>query len=522
MTFLDDLFGQRDGDKAAALAQLLETAARSAGADAAAALAAGDDGAFSVVAVRGLGAEIVGSRLDDPNLRTALRRPGALRYDAPGPFGALVSSRVPRPAAMVVPALSGGRSTGMLVLFAASPVTFDRLTGEDASVLGALLAAVLVRLHRSSLPERSASAVEPVLGSSGAAQAGAAGPAILGESASMQRLDREIRLLARMPTTVLVLGETGSGKELVARALHQRSPRAQRPFIVVNCGALPVHLVEAELFGHTKGAFTGAAGARAGKIDAADEGTLFLDEVGELPPVAQAQLLRVLQEGEVQRVGDDRVHRVDVRVIAATHRDLRREVSEGRFREDLLHRLWVYPLLVPPLRERGGDAALLAIQFAARSAEQIGIPPPELDALAKAAITAHAWPGNVRELKHAVERAILHRLAAASSSGGAFGARGEVRPLGPRVTLSVQDFELRAERGAAAGAGEPPPSPRAADAPVETLDAALERVRREAFERAFRESEGNAAEAARRLGLSRSFAYKEAVRLGLVSRAKGR
>jgi two-component system response regulator AtoC len=231
---------------------------------------------------------------------------------------------------------------------------------------------------------------------------------IVGTSAPVQDLLRRVRKVAPQRTTVLVEGESGTGKELVARAIHELSPRASLPFVAVNCGAVPAELIESELFGHVRGAFTDAVRDRKGLVVEADGGTLFLDEVGELPLGLQVKLLRFLQEGEVRPVGDARARKVDVRVIAATARDLRREAAAGRFREDLLYRLDVVGLRVPPLRERVEDVPLLARHFLARFAPLR----PELAALsladdALAALAEHRWPGNVRELEHAVERAVV-------------------------------------------------------------------------------------------------------------------
>ena len=227
-------------------------------------------------------------------------------------------------------------------------------------------------------------------------------------SEGMRELARQIRRVAPQKTTVLVTGESGTGKELVARALHERSPRASFPFVAVNCGAIPEALIESELFGHVRGAFTDAVRNKKGLAAEADGGTLFLDEIGELPLALQPKLLRFLQEEEVRPVGDTRSRKVDVRVVAATARDLKAAVGAGGFREDLYWRLAVVPLRVPPLRERPEDVVPLAEQFLARRAALR----PELPGLAlsddaRAALAAYRWPGNVRELEHAIERAVV-------------------------------------------------------------------------------------------------------------------
>jgi len=232
--------------------------------------------------------------------------------------------------------------------------------------------------------------------------------AIVGGSAPMQELLRQLGKVAPQRATVLLQGESGTGKELLARALHELSPRASLPFVAVNCGAIPGELIESELFGHVRGAFTDAVRAKKGLATEADGGTLFLDEVGELPLGVQVKLLRFLQEQEVRPVGDVRSRKVDVRLVAATSRDLARDAAEGRFRDDLLYRLDVIRLRLPPLRERREDVLPLAQHFLARHARVR----PDLAGLALAddardALLAHAWPGNVRELEHALERAVV-------------------------------------------------------------------------------------------------------------------
>jgi two-component system NtrC family response regulator len=230
---------------------------------------------------------------------------------------------------------------------------------------------------------------------------------LIGSSPAMIRLLEAIELAAPTPSTVLIAGETGTGKELVARAVHYNGARRDRPFVTVNCGALPETLIEAELFGYRRGAFTGADADRRGKFEAADGGTLFLDEIGEIPLALQPKILRVLQTGEVDRLGADRPIRVDVRIVAATHRPLERMVAEGTFREDLYYRLAVVPLAVPPLRERRQDIPLLADAFLRRMEERTGRSGLRFPAEAFALFDRYAWPGNVRELENVVERAVV-------------------------------------------------------------------------------------------------------------------
>jgi len=230
---------------------------------------------------------------------------------------------------------------------------------------------------------------------------------ILGRSDAIRRTLRDVARVAPTDATVLLTGETGTGKELFARAIHRASRRADGPLVRVNCAAVPPSLMESEFFGHERGAFTGATHSREGRFTLADGGTIFLDEVGELPADLQAKLLRVLQEGEFEPVGSSETRRVDVRVVAATNRDLEAAVEEGEFREDLYYRLAVFPLELPPLRDRADDAVLLARAFAERAALRYGRPPPRIDESDARAIRSYAWPGNVRELQNVVERAVI-------------------------------------------------------------------------------------------------------------------
>jgi DNA-binding NtrC family response regulator len=227
---------------------------------------------------------------------------------------------------------------------------------------------------------------------------------MVGTSAAAMALREAIRRVAPSQAKVLIRGENGTGKELVARAIHDASPRARGPFIKVNCAAIPRDLVESELFGHERGAFTGATATRKGKFELADSGTLFLDEVGDMSAEAQAKLLRALETGEAERVGGARPIRFDVRAIAATNKDLEAEIAAGRFREDLYYRLSVVPVVVPPLRERPDDIPLLAEHFLARAAADNRRPPIRLGASAVAGLRAYEWPGNIRELRNLMER----------------------------------------------------------------------------------------------------------------------
>jgi DNA-binding NtrC family response regulator len=230
-------------------------------------------------------------------------------------------------------------------------------------------------------------------------------PEMVGESAEMLELTRMVRLVAPRTTTVLIQGDTGTGKELVAKAVHRLSLRASKPYLVLNCAAIPEALLEAELFGHTRGAFTGAVQSRTGRIEAANGGTLFLDEIGEMPLALQAKMLRFLESGELQRVGDNETIRVDVRVVAASHQPLQQRSAEGAFRLDLYHRLAVFPVRVPALRDRMEDMLPLTEYLLGRLGEEM--PAKRLSASAAKKLLEHDWPGNIRELAHVLERAMI-------------------------------------------------------------------------------------------------------------------
>lgn len=274
---------------------------------------------------------------------------------------------------------------------------------------------------------------------------------------AMRRVMTQIERVAASETRVCILGETGTGKELVARTLHEKSPRKNGPFVTLNCAAVPAELVESELFGHEKGSFTGAASRHAGKFEQAQHGMLFLDEIGDMPQPMQAKLLRVLEQGEIERVGGDKPISVDVRVIVATHRNLEELVSEGKFRQDLYHRIFVFPLVLPPLRERVEDIPALAAHFAAQIVQQNGWKSVSFGEDAMQQLQEYRWPGNVRELRNVVERSLLFatgevidavavksalpsRASAGSSVNGVV-ATG-TGPLADRVTVFEREMIL--------------------------------------------------------------------------------
>jgi len=317
----------------------------------------------------------------------------------------------------------------------------------------------------------------------------ALGQSIVGEAPAMRRLLETISRVAPKDITLLVSGETGTGKELIASLVHAQSHRAEGPLVCFNCAAIPGELAEAELFGHTRGAFTGAVQSRRGFFAEASGGTLVLDEIGELPLSVQPKLLRALQEGEIQPVGAGRVDRVDVRVVACTHRDLAGEVRAGRFREDLYYRLAVLEVVVPPLREHREDIPALAAEFARRYAERFGMQdvrllPELLDSLQRL-----DWPGNVRQLENAVARVV------ALSTGGAIG---------------LEAFAAASAASATDADGEAPP-----DGTL-SLREQLDAVERSLIRRTMAASSGNQSEAARRLGLNRGSLIERLKKYGLM------
>lgn len=317
--------------------------------------------------------------------------------------------------------LPGGNGTDLITLAGDTPVLIMTSYASLRSAVDAMKLGAVDYIAKPFDHEEMIQAVHRILANSGARpQAGntsvtaAATPdpsgnstGIIGSCEPMQLLFRKISKVAPTDATVLIQGESGTGKELVARALHSQSRRAANPLISVNCAAIPETLIESELFGHEKGAFTGATAQRQGLVEAADGGTLFLDEIGELPLEAQARLLRVLQEGEIRRVGSVQSKKVDVRLVAATHRNLKELASMGEFREDLYYRLNVVELHLPPLRNRGEDVVEIAAAMLSRACERMHQPPMHFTDDALHAIREYHWPGNVRELENAVERAVI-------------------------------------------------------------------------------------------------------------------
>jgi anaerobic nitric oxide reductase transcription regulator len=463
------------------------------------------------MAARGLSADALGRRYalsDHPRLEIICSAQQPVRFPPdtplPDPFDGLLANDVGAlsriHACLGCPLRVNDELIGVLTADALDPGAFDHMDPRFLEAVGALggaqmqIARLIDALELSA--ERQGLIASELMQDIRQRQ----GNQLLGASAVMVHLRREIDLVARSDFSVLVLGETGVGKELVVRAIHAASRRKDAALLYLNCAALPETLAESELFGHTKGAFTGANQDRAGKFELAHQGTLFLDEVGELAPSIQAKLLRALQEGEVQRVGSDRATHVDVRLLAATNRDLGRAVEKGKFRSDLFHRLNVYPIKVPPLRDRREDIALLTGHFCERIQHRMGLGPVRLTPEAYVRMARYAWPGNVRELENVISRAVLKASAEAAPGSPVVIAPGH---LG-------QDFMADKNSGV-------PTAPATPESNLKglTLKEAVEDHKRHLIRLALKRNAGNWAAAARDLGLHRSNLHHLARRLGI-------
>jgi len=445
-------------------------------------------------------------RREHPRLDAILQSPDPVRFPADSPladpFDGLLEDD-PHALEHIHACLGcrlteGGEVIGALTADALEPHAFDGFDSRFLATLGALAGAALRTTALIEALEQRAEQRGRVARELQRHAVETSGD-MVGASPALARLLEETRVVAASDLTVLITGETGVGKERVAHQLHELSPRREEALIHVNCAALPESIAESELFGHVAGAFTGAMRDRAGKFEVADGGTLFLDEVGELPLALQPKLLRALQSGEIQRLGSDRLHRVNVRVVAATNRDLAREVERGRFRTDLYHRLAVFPLRVPPLGERRDDVPLLAAHFADAARRRLGLGPVRLSREVRERLSRADWPGNVRELENVVSRAVL-RAAAGSE-------------LGAPVNVEPRHVDLAAAGEAArAVVAEPAPeAPGGGRSLAERVRDYQRRLIAEAVER----SRGNWAAAARELGLHRSNLHHLARRLGL-------
>lgn len=467
------------------------------------------DGEWLVpLAVDGLSPDTLGRRFkvnEHPRFQILLGSPAPTRFasdsELPDPYDGLVDTPdvdLHVHDCMGCPLMVDERPWGLLTLDALTPGQFQSIELDALQAFASLAAATVTVAERIEYlalraeDERQRAEIFR--------QATHQDRQLIGQSSAHKRLLDEIRLVGNSDLTVLITGETGVGKELVAQALHQASSRASKPLISLNCAALPDTLVESELFGHVRGAFTGAHGERRGKFELAHGGTLFLDEVGELSLTVQAKLLRVLQSGQLQRLGSDREHHVDVRLIAATNRDLAHEVREGRYRADFYHRLSVYPLHVPPLRERGRDVLLLAGYFLEQNRSRLGLNSLRLSIDAQAALLVYEWPGNVRELEHLIGRSSLKALGQ--------------HAMRPRIlSLSAADLDLHIS---------PPVPPSvtpdtlpSVGIPPGGLRQAVDAFQKQVLQSCLQRHQQNRAAVARELGIDRANLSRLAKRLGL-------
>lgn len=486
------------------------------------------EGHLRPLAQTGLVSEALGRRFavhQHPRLAAILARQGVTCFahdnDLPDPYDGLLDTLVGEPLpvhdCMGVSLWPDGRLWGVLTL---DSLQTGRFTASARAALAqyALLVEVCVRLaqlegeiQRLRLASTESHSSSGNSGNGGNdphsdGDAADAGGEIVGQSPAISALLQELRVVAGSELPVLLLGETGVGKELFARWLQCHSPRSTAPFIHVNCAALPESLAESELFGHARGAFSGATSERAGRFEAAHGGTLFLDEVGELALSVQAKLLRTLQNGEIQRLGSDRPRQVNVRIVAATNRNLREEVASGAFRADLYHRLSVYPVPIPPLRDRGSDVLLLAGRFLELNRARLGVRSLRLSTAAQEALMRYRWPGNVRELEHVISRAALKALSRGAS-------RNDIITLEPALLDLGHDLEL-ATGAAPAPEAVPVPIPIPAPAPLCNLKQGTAAYQRQHIETVLQAQQHNWAAAARQLGLDASNLHKLAKRLG--------
>lgn len=464
------------------------------------------DAVLEPLAVSGLSAEAVGRRFalaEQPRLQSVVLTRQITRFteaELPDPYDGLFEGGVSPVAAhdcIGAPLCVDGELWGVLTLDAQTPGVFERL---DPGMLRTFIALTEAAVSRVQTVQQLRAQIEHEHLIGQALLAGNTERELIGSSAVMQTVRRELAMVAGSDLVVLILGETGVGKEIVAQQIHAHSPRCRQPMVYVNCAALPETLAESELFGHSKGAFTGAASDRKGKFELAHGGTLLLDEVGELPLSIQAKLLRVMQSGEIQRLGCNQTVRVDVRVLAATNRDLKFEVAAGRFRADLYHRLSVFPLLVPPLRERGRDVLELAGYFLGSNQRRLQARNLCFTAAAREMLLAYAWPGNVRELEHVVSRAAL--LATAEQGRNQRWVSIDAPHLG---LLQTAPREVAAV------------SLQSSCAPLSsmTLADAVDAFKRDWLQRILQECDANLAAAARIAGIDRSNFSRLLKRLGL-------
>ena len=495
-------------------------------ADAAALLRYEADGQWlRPLAIDGLSADTLGRRFhlrDHPRFAALLQAGKAMRFPTdttlPDPYDGLVEhhSNDPLPVhdCMGCVLQVEGQPWGLLTLDALEPGTFAGDAFLSAlQAFSDLAAATVATVDRIQLLEQTASN-ERQRAEHFRRQAPQSNYQLIGHSSALRQLQRDIATVAASDWPVLITGETGVGKELVARAVHAQSQRADQAFVSINCAALPENLVESELFGHVRGAFTGAISDRQGKFEQAHQGTLFLDEVGELPLATQAKLLRVLQSGHIQRLGLDKERVVNVRIIAATNRSPEAAVANGSMRADFFHRLNVFPLRVPALRDRDGDVLVLAGYFLEQTRAQLGLRGVRLAVDAQSALLCYPWPGNVRELEHGIRRAVLRAMQHAPSRHA---------PSSAEQAISIRAVDLQLPATATpVVADQPAPTALAQDFAPSTLGlrATVEAYERQVIEQALQAHQHSWAAAARDLQVDRGNLQRLAKRLGIGKNEK--
>lgn len=470
------------------------------------------------LATQGLAPEVMHatfSRKDHPRLDIICGSPDPVLFSSdatlPDPFDGMLTGPMGAMehihSCLGCPLQVRDRLVGVLVFDAIDPKAFAHLPLRYVEVIGAIAGAQLQTVELLNALEKKVELQGRLAVDLMQDIELQRGKEILGVSPAITRLRGEIELVARSDFTVLILGETGVGKELVARAIHKLSSRRGRPMLYLNCAALPDTLAESELFGHVRGAFTGAAVDRTGKFELADGGTLFLDEIGELSLEIQAKLLRTIQEGEVQRIGSEKIMTVNVRLLAATNRDLETEVAAGRFRADLYHRLNVYPLLVAPLRDRKDDIAILADFFAERTRNKLGISRVAIAPESRQLLCRYDWPGNVRELDNIISRSILKASAAVPKT---FTVTIEPGHLSGDLHQSVPSAKTAGDAGLTSQIGG------RLSLREQVIALQVQRI-----QEAVTRNGNNWAAAARDLGMNRSNLHNLATRLGLRGKMIG-
>ncbi|MBR9828813.1 MAG: nitric oxide reductase transcriptional regulator NorR [Oceanospirillales bacterium] len=480
------------------------------------------------LAQKGLGADAMGRRFEigsHPRFDLICRSATPVRFEQdcglPDPYDGMLqgyTGDLPVHACMGLPLLADQQLIGILTLDSMTPDAFTQIPDSALNVISSMAAASLKTAMLLQHLEDDTAHSRNVIQELTQLALTKDGGELIGESPVMQSLKRELALVAPSDFAILIEGETGVGKELVARTLHGLSQRSKGPLVYVNCAAIPENLVESELFGHVKGAFTGADSHREGKFSLADGGTLFLDEIGELPLAAQSKLLRALQSQEIQPVGQDQVSNVNVRVLAATNRILQQEVEHKRFRADLYHRLNVYPVTVPPLRERAGDITLLAGYFLELSRRKLGIQQLLLSEQARQILQNYPWPGNVRELEHVIGRAALIAHAETPrQTDHTTSQPGRITRIEPR---HLADIAAGAEYGFSSDSNAPKHSAEATDNAVKddtalSLKAQVDAFQKQRIIQTLQQTDGNLAAAARRLDMDRANLARLAKRLGI-------